>query len=99
MVELNFFGPGSQFAVNTERPLKVVTRFHSPSGELEEIEQFYVQDGKEIHHPSYSAGAGKNTESNDICAAQKITFGDRMKLFAGKHAGTLSVKFPGGVDR
>merc|ERR1712070_1047105 len=47
-----FYGEGSQFQVNTQRPFKVVTRFHAPAGELTAIEQFYIQDGKEIHHPN-----------------------------------------------
>ena len=67
---MKFYGAGSQFAVNTERPFKVVIRFHAPAGEFTAIEQFYVQDGKEIHHPTYSAG-GANMESHDFCTAQK----------------------------
>merc|ERR1711881_311201 len=68
---------GPQFQVNTQRPFKVVTRFHAPAGELTAIEQFYVQDGKEIHHPNYSAGGNDNMESDAFCAAQKTSFGDR----------------------
>jgi len=85
MGEQNFYGPGSQFKVNTEKPFKVVTRFHAPDGVLEEIEQLYVQDGEEIHHPSYSAGGNKNTESDDFCSAQKTTFGDRNSF--SEHGG------------
>merc|ERR1711998_442203 len=59
------------------RPFTVVTRFHATSGELEEIEQVYVQDGQEISHPSYPLGGGSNHESDDFCAAQKTSFGDR----------------------
>ena len=76
MGETNFYGAGPQFQVNTERPFKVVTRFHAPAGELTAIEQFYVQDGKEIHHPTYSA-RGDSIESDAFCAAQKTSFGDR----------------------
>jgi cellulose 1,4-beta-cellobiosidase len=76
MGETNFYGAGPQFQVNTERPFKVVTRFHAPAGELTAIEQFYVQDGKEIHHPTYAAG-GDSIESDAFCAAQKTSFGDR----------------------
>jgi len=47
-LNLNFHGPGSQFAINTEKPFKVVTKFHALRGELEEIEQIFVQDGREI---------------------------------------------------
>merc|ERR1712139_534372 len=73
----NFYGPGSDFSVDTTRPFTVVTRFHTSGGELSEIEQVYVQDGKEIHHPSYPLGGGHNDESDDFCAAQKTSFGDR----------------------
>merc|ERR1712185_883737 len=55
----------------------VGTRFHAPAGELTAIEQFYVQDGKEIHHPNYSVGGNDNMESDAFCAAQKTSFGDR----------------------
>jgi len=77
MGERNFYGPGAQFQVNTEMPFKVVTRFHAPAGELTGIEQFYVQDGKEIHHPNYAVGGNDNVESDAFCAAQKTSFGDR----------------------
>merc|ERR1719213_689929 len=40
-------------------------------------QQFYVHDGKEIHHPNYSAGGNDNMESDAFCAAQKNSFGDR----------------------
>merc|ERR1712151_327436 len=40
----NFYGPGSHFQVDTTKPFTVVTRFHAPSGDLEEIEQVYYQD-------------------------------------------------------
>merc|ERR1711981_1344852 len=73
----NFYGEGSQFSVDTTRPFTVVTRFHATGGELTEIEQVYVQDGKEIHHPSYPLGGGHNDESDDFCAAQRASFGDR----------------------
>merc|ERR1712046_30294 len=77
MGDQNFYGEGPQFQVNTQRPFKVVTRFHAPAGELTAIEQFYIQDGKEIHHPNYSVGGNDNVESDAFCAAQKTSFGDR----------------------
>merc|ERR1712232_893846 len=46
-------------------------------GELTAIEQFYVQDGKEIHHGNYGPLGGDNMESEASCAAQKVAFGDR----------------------
>jgi cellulose 1,4-beta-cellobiosidase len=76
----NFYGPGSEYQVNTLQPFKVVTRFHAPSGVLTGIEQFYVQNGVEIHHPSYSAMGGSNMETDESCAAQKLAFGDRNRF-------------------
>jgi len=77
MGETTFYGPGSQFKVDTTKPFTVITRFHATGGELTEIEQLYVQDGQEIHHPSYSLGADHNSESDEFCNAQKASFGDR----------------------
>merc|ERR1719386_258572 len=76
----DFYGPGPQFQVNTEQPFKVVTRFHAPNGALTAIEQFYVQNGREIHHPNYSAMGNDNIESDESCQAQKTAFGDRNRF-------------------
>merc|ERR1711904_52575 len=65
----NFYGPGSNFAVDTTKPFTFVTQFHAPSGDLEEIRQYYIQDGKKIEHP--------DTETAEWCSGQKKTFGDR----------------------
>jgi cellulose 1,4-beta-cellobiosidase len=73
----DFYGPGSQFAVNTEQPFKVVTRFHAPNGVLEAIEQFYVQNGQEIHHPNSPGLGNQNIETDETCADQKKAFYDR----------------------
>merc|ERR1712139_150198 len=73
----DFYGPGSQFAVDTTRPFTVVTRFTASGDTLTDIEQVYVQDGKEISHPAFAAGGGANHETDDFCAAQKTSFGDR----------------------
>ena len=47
-----FFGPGSNFAVNSEKPMTVVTQFitsdGTDNGDLVEIRRLYVQDGKVI---------------------------------------------------
>jgi len=77
MGNTTFYGPGSEFQVDTTKPFTVITRFHATGGELTEIEQLYVQDGKEIHHPSYALGANHNDESDEFCDAQKTAFGDR----------------------
>jgi len=77
MGDRNFYGAGSQFKVNTEQPFKVVTRFHAPEGVLTGIEQFYVQNGQEVHHPNYASMGNNNMETDESCAAQKVGFGDR----------------------
>lgn len=52
----DFFGPGSNFKVDTTKPLTVVTQFHTTdgteNGDLKEIKRIFVQDGKEIDHPA-----------------------------------------------
>merc|ERR1712070_754519 len=73
----DFYGPGSQYSVDTTKPFTVVTRFTASGDTLTDIEQVYVQDGKEISHPAYAAGGGANHETDDFCAAQKTSFGDR----------------------
>jgi len=45
----NFYGPGPDFQVNTQKPFTVVTRLHASNGELMGIEQFYVPDNQQIH--------------------------------------------------
>jgi len=76
----NFYGPGSEFTVNTLQPFQVVTRFHAPHGDLIGIEQFYVQNGQQIHHPNYVALGNKNLETDETCAAQKVAFEDRNRF-------------------
>jgi cellulose 1,4-beta-cellobiosidase len=76
----NFFGPGSEFQVDTQQPFSVVTRFHAPAGELVGIEQFYVQNGQEIHHPNSPGLHNKNIETDETCADQKKGFGDRNRF-------------------
>jgi len=76
----DFYGPGPDFQVNTQQPFTVVTRFHAPAGELIGIEQFYVQNGQEIHHPLSPGLHNKNIETDQTCADQKQGFGDRNRF-------------------
>jgi cellulose 1,4-beta-cellobiosidase len=75
-----FYGPGPEFEVNTMQPFTVVTRFHAPDGELIGIEQFYVQNGQEIHHPNSPGLGNKNIETDETCQLQKNGFGDRNRF-------------------
>jgi len=72
----NFYGPGSSYAVDTTKKFTVVTQFHAPTGALENIVQFYIQDGKRIDHQSFSGLPG-TSETSEFCSAQKTLFGDR----------------------
>jgi len=76
----DFYGPGSGFQVNTDYPFKVVTRFHAPAGVLTSIEQFYVQFGREIHHPNSPGLGNQNIESDETCQDQKNSFFDRNRF-------------------
>merc|ERR1712125_62071 len=51
----NFYGPGSEYTVDTTKPMTVVTQFlttdGTDDGDLSEIRRFYIQDGNVIHSP------------------------------------------------
>merc|ERR1712107_756157 len=69
----NFFGPGSDFQIDSTKPVTVTTQFitndGTDHGKLTEVRQFYQQDGKIIEHPSYTVnGKQHNTITDDFCA-------------------------------
>ena len=78
----DFYGRGSQYAVNTLEPMKVVTQFitsdGTDDGDLVEIKRFYVQNGNIIHSPSSTILGPDDTDSitEDFCNAKKDLFGD-----------------------
>jgi cellulose 1,4-beta-cellobiosidase len=76
-----FYGPGSDFAVDTTKPITVVTQFYTTNGDLSEIKQFYVQNGKAIAHrsPSWS---GANSITDEFCKEQKTHFDDQDEFTA-----------------
>lgn len=55
-----FYGRGSTYTVDTTRPFTVVTRFvtsdGTDNGDLKDIQQFYVQDGRTIQLPQVMDG-------------------------------------------
>merc|ERR1712232_506831 len=68
----NFFGPGSQFQIDSTKPITVTTQFitddNSDNGKLVEVKQFYTQDGKTIEHPKYTVnGNAHDTITDDFC--------------------------------
>ena len=50
----NFYGPGSQYTIDTTKPLTVVTQFFTDdgtsNGNLKNIRRKYVQNGKVIEN-------------------------------------------------
>jgi len=77
-----FFGPGSDFVVNSEKPMTVVTQFitsdGTDDGDLMEIRRIYVQDGKVIPNSiNLLDGIDPVDNLNDaFCEQTKVAFGD-----------------------
>merc|ERR1719410_2473532 len=77
-----FFGRGSEYEVNTLKPVTVVTQFlttdGTDSGELSEMVRYYVQDGNVIASPSSTILGPDDTDRIDdaFCQAKKTLFGD-----------------------
>merc|ERR1712118_240319 len=68
----NFFGPGSDFQIDSTKPVTVTTQFitndGTDHGKLVEVKQFYTQDGKSIQHPAYTVnGNTHSTITDDFC--------------------------------
>ncbi|KAF4471003.1 exoglucanase type C [Fusarium albosuccineum] len=73
-----FYGPGSEYTVDTTKKVTVVTQFiKGSSGGLSEIKRFYVQNGKVIGNPESKVASNEgNSITEDFCTAQKKAFGD-----------------------
>jgi len=62
-----FYGPGTEYTINTEKPFTIVTEFRDDGkGHLEGMYQYYYQDGKKIMQPDYGFGDG-NAMTQDSC--------------------------------
>eukprot|EP00586_Coscinodiscus_wailesii_P022577 CAMPEP_0172518660 /NCGR_PEP_ID=MMETSP1066-20121228/290949_1 /TAXON_ID=671091 /ORGANISM="Coscinodiscus wailesii, Strain CCMP2513" /LENGTH=1115 /DNA_ID=CAMNT_0013301091 /DNA_START=657 /DNA_END=4001 /DNA_ORIENTATION=- len=78
----NFYGRGPEYAINTLKPMTVVTQFITDTGtddgDLVEIKRFYVQDGQRIDSPYSTILGSKDTDLIDdgFCEAKKALFGD-----------------------
>jgi len=79
----DFYGRGDQYAVNTLKPMTVVTQFlttdGTDTGDFSEMRRLYIQDGKVVHSPpSTILGPGKESDSitDEFCDAKKDLFGD-----------------------
>jgi len=78
-----FFGAASSFAVDSSKPMTVVTQFittdGTKSGDLKEIRRLWVQNGKVIKNAMTNVpGMSKayNSITDDMCADQKKAMGD-----------------------
>merc|ERR1712050_777559 len=77
-----FYGRGPSYAVDTSKPMTVVTQFltddGTDEGSLSEIRRFYVQDGKTVHSPPSKLLNLDRSDSitEGFCKDQKRTFGD-----------------------
>jgi len=82
MGNTDFYGRGSQYPVNTLKPMTVVTQFlttdGTDAGDLSEIRRFYIQDGEIIYSPSSTILGPSDTDSitDEFCDAKKDLFGD-----------------------
>jgi len=79
----DFYGRGDEYAVNTLKPMTVVTQFlttdGTDTGDFSEMRRLYIQDGKIVHSPpSTILGPGKDSDSitDEFCDAKKDLFGD-----------------------
>merc|ERR1712176_1294951 len=79
----DFYGRGDQYAVNTLKPMTVVTQFlthdGTDTGDFSEMRRLYIQDGKIVHSPpSTILGPGKESDSitDQFCDDKKELFGD-----------------------
>lgn len=74
-----FYGPGSNFTINTDDPITVVTQFitsdGTTSGTLSAIKRFFVQNGVTIAQADAdTSGVTGNEITESFCDAQKTAF-------------------------
>merc|ERR1711988_2044043 len=84
-----FYGRGQGFAVDTTKPMTVVTQFitddGTDAGRLSEIRRFYVQDGKHIHSPpAVILGQDAPDSITDGFCSEKKTLFDDINDYAAK---------------
>lgn len=68
-----FYGPGSQFTINTLKTFTVVTQFPvDEAGVMHEIIRFYIQDGKIIYPPKANVTGVPNInyQDDEFCHAE-----------------------------
>lgn len=92
MGDTSFYGPG--MTVDTTKVFTVVTQFLTdtgkPTGTMNEIKRFYVQNGVVIPNSmSKVAGVTGNSITTDFCAAQKTVFNNTNDF--ATHGGLTSM--------
>jgi len=77
-----FYGPGSEFVLDTTKPFTVVTQFltddGTDNGNLVEMRRVWVQDGKVIPNAMTNMPGIDTVDSitDDFCGQTKVVFGD-----------------------
>jgi cellulose 1,4-beta-cellobiosidase len=75
--QTNFWGPGSQYTVDSTKPVTVVTQFithdGTDTGDLSGIKRFYIQNGKQINSTAWN---GYDSITDDYITAAKTKFND-----------------------
>ena len=76
-----FYGASPNFAVDSSKPMTVVTQFlttdGTDQGDLSEIRRFYIQDGKVFESPPIPILPGNPDSITDqMCEDKKTLFGD-----------------------
>jgi len=80
-----FWGPGSDFTIDTTKPVRVVTQFltedGTDTGELSEIRRLYKQGDKVIQTPSLKVGTGQHDSiTTDYCQAEVGLYKDKTNF-------------------
>jgi len=100
--ETSFFGAGSDFQVDSSKPIQVTTQFitedGTDSGSLTEVKQFYTQNGKTIEHPMYTVNGNQhNTITDEFCADWVATTQDGTNFLEKGGLGAIDEAVTKGV--
>merc|ERR1712147_93658 len=98
----NFWGPGSDFQIDSTKPVQVTTQFitddGSDSGKLVEVKQFYSQNGQTIEHPAYTVnGNTHNTITDAFCSDWVATTQDGTNFLEKGGLDNIDKAFEAGV--
>jgi cellulose 1,4-beta-cellobiosidase len=71
-----YYGPGSNFKINTNQKVTVVTQFLTSGGTLSEIKRFYVQNGVVFANAQDLLASGGNSITQAWCDNVRQVFDD-----------------------